>query len=456
MIVSVGHAAGLDVGSGGVRAVALDSRLRVAARAERPLPRGRRTAHGGHRLDEGAILDAARAVLDEVSRRAGPLAAIAVSGTAGTLCLRDAAGRRAAEAVAYDDTRHGSGLERVAAWRRRVPRARRVVPVADAVLEALGAEPGATDWTNALKLGWDPVAGRWPPAARSLRGAGFLPEAVPPGSPAGRGTPGSPAAGALLVRGTTDGCALELAAGDLQPGRWTVSLGTTVTWRAVVTKDAAWLRPPTGAYLHRLRHDLWLLSAAGNSGGGVLESLEPGADLAALDAGSAVPTGLAAYPLARPGERFPVRDPRFPGFGLPGADDPRRHAAILEGVALVIRLGLDRLATSGLAAPRRLRATGGGARSPLWMRLLAAATGCPVTAAPDAGPALGMALLAAATLTGAAPGAVGAGDVSPTTEHAVDPGLAAALEERYAELGARVAAWERSAAAAAARRRRRP
>lgn len=441
----MGPAVGLDVGSGGVRAVVLDSRLRLAARTEHPLPRGRRTAQGGHRLDEAGILDTVREVLGDAGGRAGPPAAIAVCGTAGTLCLRDAAGRPAAEAVAYDDARHGSGLERVAAWRRRVPRARRVVPVADAVLEALGAEPGATDWTNALKLGWDPVAGRWPAAARTLRRAAFLPEAVPPGSPAGRGAAGSPAQGALLVRGTTDGCALELAAGDLEPGRWTVSLGTTVTWRAVVTAGARELRPPAGAYLHRLRPDVWLLSAAGNTGGGVLETLEPGADLADLDSRSTVPTGLAAYPLARPGDRFPVGDPRFPGLGLPGPGDPRRHAAILEGVALVVRLGVDRLVTAGVSAPHRLRATGGGARSGLWMRLLAAATRCPVTAAPDADPALGMALLASAALTGATPGTVRAGEAGTITEHAVEPDLAAALEERYAELCAGVAAWERSA-----------
>jgi D-ribulokinase len=441
----MGGTVGLDVGSSGVRAVLLDGRLRVAARAELPLPPGRRTAHGGHRLDEAAVLDAARGVLEAVCRDpAGPPAAIAVCGTAGTLCLRDAAGRPPAAAVAYDDARHGGGIDRVLAWRRRVPRARRVVPAGDAVLEALGAEPGATDWTNALKLGWDPVSGRWPGAARHLRDAGFLPEAVPPGTPAGRAA-GGPAAGALLVRGTTDGCALELTAGELEPERWTISLGTTVTWRSVVAGSPQAVEPPAGAYLHRLRTDVWLLSAAGNTGGGVLRALQPGADLAANDARSAVPTGLAAYPLARPGERFPVPDPRFAGFGLPAAGDPRLHAAVLEGVALVVRLGVDRLAAAGVGAPRHLRVTGGGATSALWMRLLAAATGRPVTAAPGADPALGMALLAAATHAGVAPGTLAATDAVPTAEHAVDPDLAAALAEPYAELCTQVTEWELAA-----------
>ncbi|MEA2614820.1 MAG: D-ribulokinase [Chloroflexota bacterium] len=447
---------GIDVGSGGVRAVMLDDRLRVLGREERALPPGSRSAGGGHRLDESVLVETARAVLDGLCRRLGERPeAVAVCGTAGTLCLHDGAGLPAAAAVAYDDHRHGTGLERVSAWHRQVPRAHRVLAVADAVLEALGAEPGATDWTNALRLGWDPVTQSWPAGAAPLRRAGLLPEAVPPGTPAGRVTVPGAARGARLVRGTTDGCALELAAGGLEQGgggcppegRWTLSLGTTVTWRSVVPGDAPELRLPPGAYLHRLRDDVWLVSAAGNSGGGVLRALEPGADLADLDARSRVPTGLAAYPLARPGERFPVADPRFPGFGLPAADDPRLHAAILEGTALVVRLGIDRLCAGGAAPPRRLRVSGGGARSPLWMRLLASAVGRPVTAVPDAEPALGMALLAAAAVSGAAPGALTAAGGDPAeTEHPPDPELADALEEPYAALVAGVLRWERRAA----------
>jgi sugar (pentulose or hexulose) kinase len=330
-----------------------------------------------------------------------------------------------------------------------VPRAQRVLPVADAVLEALGAEPGATDWTNALRLGWDPLTLSWPADAEPLRRAGLLPEAVPPGTPAGQVTAHCAAQGAWLVRGTTDGCALELAAGGIEPGRWTVSLGSTVTWRSVVTGETPELRLPRGAYLHRLRPDVWLVSAAGNSGGGVLAALEPEADLTALDAAAAMPSGCAAYPLARPGDRFPVADPRFGGFGLPERGDPRLHAAILEGVSLVVRLGVDRLCAGGATPPRRLRATGGGARSPLWMRLLASALGRPVRSVPDAEPALGMALLAAATVTGAAPGdlaATGAGGGE--TDHVPDPGLAAALEDAYAGVVAGVLRWEEAAAAA--------
>ena len=114
---------GIDVGSGGVRAVMLDDQLQVLGREERALPPGSRTAGGGHRLDESVVVEAARAVLDGLCRRLGERPeAVAVCGTAGTLCLHDGAGLPAAAAVAYDDHRHGTGLERVRAWHRQVPR----------------------------------------------------------------------------------------------------------------------------------------------------------------------------------------------------------------------------------------------------------------------------------------------------------------------------------------------
>ncbi len=435
---------GLDLGTGGVRAVVLDERMVVVGQSEARLPPGRRSADGGHRLDERAILDAALGAVEAACASTGARpAALAASGTAGTLCLRDRSGAPAAEAVAYDDGRFGGGLARVEAWARAVPDACRVIPVADAVLEALGAQPGGTDWNNALRLGWDPLALDWPEKAGWLPG-GFLPEPVPPGTAAGRaGTP-SALRGALLVRGTTDGCAMQMASGPLQSGDWSVGIGTTVIWKSVVTGEQAGasLELPPGAYAHRLRRDLWLPGAASNSGGGVLEALEPGVDLRRMDEEATFPCGLAAYPLGRPGERFPVADPAFAGFGLPPPDDSRLHAAILEGVALVIRLGIERLVASGVSQPSRLTVTGGGARSSTWMGILASVLKRPVAAAPDADPALGSALLAAAAALAAPVASIQAGPGSrgqPRT-HRPSPRLIQGLGEAYSAFMAGVEA----------------
>lgn len=431
--------AGLDIGTSGVRAVIVDSAdAHVIASVAVDAPSGMRTNDGGHVLDDSTVIDAALRALSRACADAGAApAAISVAGAAGTLCFRDVRGNACAPAVAYDDVRFGGGIDRVLAWRRSIPFAARVIPITDAVLETLGGDTGATDWANASKLGWDPRSQRWPAEADALLDREFLPSAQPPGTPAGRCTLDA-APGAVLARGLTDSCAMHVAAAGLGPGAWSVSLGTTVTWKAALDGESpeALDHLPRGAYGHRIAPDVWLAAAAGNSGGGVLS----GADLAALDRNAHIPSGFAAYPLSRPGERFPIVDTAFAGFGVPHESDPRRHAATLEGVAFIVRLGIDELSRAGVSPPSTLHVTGGGARSATWMSVLASTLDVTVSPRPDDGPGLGAALLAAAGQQQkplrAALAEIGANPVKESLNKTTalvypEPALAAALHERY-------------------------
>ena len=448
--------AGVDVGTTGIRAVLFDpAGERTVGHVEVPAPPGTRSDDGGHVVDEAAVVDAALQVLTRVCAGAAlaPVA-ISVAGTAGTVCFRDARNRVCAPAVMYDDVRFGAGIERMAAWKRELPEARRALTITDAVLEALGARPGLTDWTNARKLGWDPGATRWPPAAWRLREAGFLPRVEPPGAPAG--TCRLPAArGALLIRGATDSCAMHMGVAAFGEGAWSVSLGTTVTWKAALPGAApdALDRLPAGAYAHRLAPEFWLAAAAGNSGGGALRQLHPSdADLGDLDRRARLPTGFAAYPLPRRGERFPVADPGFAGFGVPHPDDTRLHAAILEGVAFVVRLGVERIAAAGVPPPDRLFLTGGGAGSAAWARVLASSLAAPVANRPHSGPAKGAAVLAASAVEAAAgtPTEIEEESTGDNDDVLPDPPLVWQLDERYAAFLDCLSRFETPVAGAAA------
>ncbi len=97
------------------------------------------------------------------------------------------------------------------------------------------------------------------------------------------------------------------------------------------------------------------------------------------------------------GERTPYPDPHARGvfFGLTLRHDRRHMArAVLEGVAYGLRDSFEIL--SGMGVPiREVRASGGGARSPLWRQIQADVTGREhVTINVDEGPAFGVALLA--------------------------------------------------------------
>jgi xylulokinase len=97
------------------------------------------------------------------------------------------------------------------------------------------------------------------------------------------------------------------------------------------------------------------------------------------------------------GERTPYPDPNARGvfFGLTLRHDKRHMArAVLEGVAYGLRDSFEILDAMGVAITQ-VRASGGGARSPLWRQIQADIIGrVHVTINVDEGPAFGVALLA--------------------------------------------------------------
>jgi xylulokinase len=103
--------------------------------------------------------------------------------------------------------------------------------------------------------------------------------------------------------------------------------------------------------------------------------------------------------------------------------------AVLEGVALALADGHAALAADG-ARIERIALTGGGARSALWARLVAAAIDQPLCLAADqrSGPAIGAARLARAAVGG--PLIAEAGSALPIVE--VDPRLSEQLARKRA------------------------
>jgi len=133
------------------------------------------------------------------------------------------------------------------------------------------------------------------------------------------------------------------------------------------------------------------------------------------------------------GERTPHGDPFAQGvlFGLTAATGPAAIArAVLEGVALGLRDGLDALTAAG-SEVGPIRMAGGGAHSVFWTRIIAAALDRPLILSEEGqiGPAFGAARLARLGITGEPVEAVcippaDTGRIEP------DPALAARLAER--------------------------
>jgi xylulokinase len=425
---------GVDLGTQGARALAADAAGAVLARAAAPLATS--TGPGGRveqRPDEWWAAAAAclRAVTAELGARAAAIAALSVTATSGTICLLDAAGQPLGPAIMYSDRRAAAEAEllNLAAGQlgRRAPRfdasfglpkllwllrhapdalaqAAHVAHAADLIVGRLCGDYGVSDWSHALKSGYDLIGLRWP--AELLDAVGLpahkLPRVVAPASPLGRVGPQAAAATGLpahtlVIAGMSDGCAAQIAGGAAAPGQWLSVLGTTLVLKGVSADLPA---DPSGAiYAHRHPDGHWLPGAASATGGGALAARFPGADLAALDvqAAALTPSGALCYPLQGIGERFPFASPAARSFLL-GAESggPAEYTAILEGVAYLERLSYELLEGLGYTVEGPIRAAGGGARSPLWLQLRADVLGRPLLVPAEVEAAFGAAVLAAA------------------------------------------------------------
>jgi sugar (pentulose or hexulose) kinase len=273
---------------------------------------------------------------------------------------------------------------------------------ADFLLARLSGARGVSDWSNALKSGFDAAAqswGAWLDRLPELRAR--LPRVVAPGTPV---APLLPALAVELglssevrvVAGCTDGTAGFLASGASQVGEDNTTLGTTLVFKRVASRR---VEDPSGAlYCHALPGGLWLPGAASNVGADWIRQEFAGADLSELDraAEALLPSRALAYPSRARGERFPFQSSSSEGFGPEPSGSVERFAANLQGTAFVERLAyevLDR--ATGLPARGAVFCTGGASRSDVWTQLRADVVGRSLQRPACSESALGVALLAA-------------------------------------------------------------
>jgi xylulokinase len=201
--------------------------------------------------------------------------------------------------------------------------------------------------------------------------------------------------------GAGDQAAGALGVGIVEPGPVSVVLGTSGVVFSVLPAYA----PDPEARVHVFCHAVpgtWHAMGVMLSAAGSLAWLRTvvGAPFAALDEEAARwdpgTEGLLFAPYLQ-GERTPHADPdvrgAFTGLSL-RHDRGALARAVLEGVAYGLRDSLELLRALG-CEPTVGRVSGGGARSDLWLRIVASVLGLPLERTEsDAGAAYGAALLA--------------------------------------------------------------
>jgi len=413
---------GIDFGTSGCRAYAIDEKTTIFASSNTPLPES--TVVNGHIVQNPADWwQACENTLSDLFRKINrdQIKTIAVNGTSGTVLLCDKNGTALTNGYMYNDNAcrdeaeqiktiapdesgaHGasSGLSKCLRLLKNNKQANIIcLNQADWIAGNLLNRFDSSDENNALKMGYDPVKREWPSWLHPLNCLHALPATVlQPGDVSGEISPaiakyfGVPPS-TKIVAGTTDSIAAFVATGSHHIGDAVTSLGSTLAIKLISDKPI--FTPKYGVYSHRLG-DKWLVGGASNTGGAVLKRFFSNDELRQLSSqiDPSQSPGLQYYPLSSAGERFPVNDPlKQPLLSPRPESDTLFLHGMLESIAKIEKMAFDKLVELGAPYPTQIITMGGGSQNETWRLIRERICGIPVINASTAEAAFGTALLA--------------------------------------------------------------
>jgi len=405
----------VDLGGSGLKAALFTLEGEELASAARPLAFAEDEASGRSEQDPELWWQAFSQAADEIAGKSAleNVAAVAICGFTRTQVLLDGEGEVLRPAIGFRDSRAAAAVRAAKAEPAFAAHSgagdlnpyhplARLLWLKDAEPETwartrLVLEP--KDFLNFRLTGTpasDPVSLHWLLKALGegsptlAQAAGIdrrpLPEILSPSDPVGtvrEGLPGALArlAGAAVFCGSNDTWAAVAGLGGLAAGRAYCISGSSEVFGLLTD------RPGKAEGLITIPwQELWHLGGPGQNGSSVLswivDRVDPsprpfGERLDALLAEPENPQPLLFHPFLY-GERVPFWDPdlraSFLGLG-PGHGRGDLVRAVMEGVALLNRLVLERAEAAAGRRAEEVRLAGGGARSPVWNRIRADITG---------------------------------------------------------------------------------
>ncbi|MDC9724519.1 MAG: FGGY-family carbohydrate kinase [Gammaproteobacteria bacterium] len=387
---------GIDLGTSGCRAIAIDQQQNIIARSQCALT----LSHDNSPISEqdpDAHWQIVKHVLSELIPHCQhyEVKAIAVDATSGSILITNKQGQPLTPILMYNDARaveqsqhiadvapaesaaHGasSGLAKLAYLQQNhsFPSHGHLLHQADWINFKLGAPLGVSDENNALKTGYDPITRQWPEWINSIAVRSQLPDVVSPGHLIGTlsdelCTQFNLTSAPNIVAGTTDSIAALLATGANHIGDAVTSLGSTLVVKLI--SDMPIFLPENGVYSHRLG-DQWLVGGASNTGGAVLKHFFNSGELQRLSQLISLENKAPDYyPLLSKGERFPINNPELePRLSPRSTNDVEFLHGMLKGIASIERQAYQRLEQAGAPAISSIRTVGGGAVNKVWQAI---------------------------------------------------------------------------------------
>ncbi len=424
---------GMDIGTQGARVVLMDAVGNTVATKEEVFPlnsqsREEQSPEQWWASCMASLKALCRDVKNNIDLRS--VKSIGITSTSGTIIPLDkqneplhnaimySDGRSAAEATICKEAARASGTKAFSAFNascglpkmlwfintfpEKVAQIGSFIHAADFITGRLSGNFSVTDYTNALKSGFDLHRLQWPeyifqslPIQKS-----WLQQVVPSGEPIGTlrealahdtGLPST----VVITAGMTDGCASQVASGAVNLGDWNTTIGTTLVVKGVTKTE---INDPAGAiYCHRHPQGYWMPGGASNTGADWVSRLFGDADINALNATAAslIPTKHSAWPLLQTGERFPFVAPDAKGFAPESLPEAVLFAAYMEGVAYIERYAYERIKALSGEDIAQVFTAGGGSNSDTWLTIRSNVLNLPLRKMKNVSGAAGAAVLAA-------------------------------------------------------------
>jgi len=424
VITNVNAYIGIDLGTSGCRAIAIDDDKRIIASSQKSFKQVQLPSSQSEQDPEEqwhTVLDVLSDLIPKCQQFI--ITAIAVDATSGSILFTDKNGKNLTPIIMYNDARataqsniilheapkesgaHGvsGGLSKALYQIENtdIPATSKLLHQVDWINFKLGAPLAITDENSALKTGYDPVNRCWPDWIDTFIESSLLPDVVPVATTIGQLSTSLCKQFNLnyrpeLVAGTTDSIAAFIATGANQLGDAVTSLGSSLVVK-LITKAPIFV-PKLGIYSHRLG-DYWLVGGASNTGGAVLKYYFEPQQLQILsekiDLESSPPD---YYPLLSKGERFPVNNPQLMPKLTPRTDDVTFLHGILNGIANIEKQAYECLQQAGSDSLVSIRSVGGGAINPVWQQIRQDKLAVPFITLEQTESAYGSALVAMKTI----------------------------------------------------------
>jgi xylulokinase len=394
---------GIDLGTTGLRSILADERGNILLEGSSGIEECYISSPDESVSEQKAEVwkDALLKVLQKMLSGIGNyhLQAICVDSTSGTILPIDRAGKPLSHAMLHNDIRAtreaqyinkntgitvkpSFALSKILWVKNNNPalfeKTYKFLHAADYLKGIMAGDFETTDFSNAVKTGYDLFNYRWPDAISTVLGIPQekLPLVAKTGEIIGELRKDIREEFGIrekvsIVAGATDSTTSFFSSGAASVGDWNTTLGTVLGIRGI---SKEYFKDPDGLlYAHRHPEEYWLPGAASNSGGEALRRFFS-YDLKEYDQKieKLPPTESLIYPLARKSEKFPFLNTGAYGFINMSVCDPViMFKGFLEGLSYIERMIYEKISLIGYRINDNIYSMGGGAYSLPWLKIRA-------------------------------------------------------------------------------------